>query len=320
MEIKLANPRGFCAGVDRAIDIVERALTLFGAPVYVRHEVVHNRFVVDDLRARGAIFVEELDEIPDDVICIFSAHGVSQAVRQEAANRQLKVFDATCPLVTKVHFEVTKYSQDGMDCILIGHAGHPEVEGTMGQFDDSNGGKIYLVEDVSDVEKLEVRNSSQLAYVTQTTLSMDDTASVIDALRCKFPDIQGPRKDDICYATQNRQDAVKQLSIETDVVLVVGSKASSNSNRLKELAERCGCEAHLIDGPGDIIPEWFAKAKTIGVTAGASAPELLVQGVVSRLVDLGAKAPQEMSGVEENIRFSLPKELRPPRNNAATGA
>ncbi len=320
MEIKLANPRGFCAGVDRAIDIVERALTLFGAPVYVRHEVVHNKFVVDDLRARGAIFVEELNEIPDDVICIFSAHGVSQAVRKEAANRQLKVFDATCPLVTKVHFEVTKYSQDGMDCVLIGHAGHPEVEGTMGQFDDSNGGKMYLVEDVSDVENLEVRHPSRLAYVTQTTLSMDDTASVIDALRRKFPDIQGPRKDDICYATQNRQDAVKQLSIETDVVLVVGSKASSNSNRLKELAERCGCEAHLIDGPEDINPKWLVKAKTIGITAGASAPELLVQGVVSRLVDLGAKAPQEMSGVEENIRFSLPKELRPPRNNVATGA
>ncbi|MDA8646256.1 4-hydroxy-3-methylbut-2-enyl diphosphate reductase [Porticoccaceae bacterium] len=320
MEIKLANPRGFCAGVDRAIDIVERALTLFGAPVYVRHEVVHNKFVVDDLRSRGAIFVEQLDEIPDGVICIFSAHGVSQAVRQEASNRQLKVFDATCPLVTKVHFEVTKYSQDGLDCILIGHAGHPEVEGTMGQFDDSNGGQIYLVEDVSDVENLEVRNSSQLAYVTQTTLSMDDTASVIDALRRKFPDIQGPRKDDICYATQNRQDAVKQLSIESDIVLVVGSKASSNSNRLKELAERCGCKAYLIDGPEDVIPEWFATARTIGVTAGASAPELLVQGVVSRLVDLGAKAPQEMRGVEEKIRFSLPKELRPPRTSAAPGA
>lgn len=320
MEIKLANPRGFCAGVDRAIDIVERALTLFGAPVYVRHEVVHNKFVVDDLRSRGAIFVEQLDEIPDGVICIFSAHGVSQAVRQEASNRQLKVFDATCPLVTKVHFEVTKYSQDGLDCILIGHAGHPEVEGTMGQFDDSNGGQIYLVEDVSDVENLEVRNSSQLAYVTQTTLSMDDTASVIDALRRKFPDIQGPRKDDICYATQNRQDAVKQLSIESDIVLVVGSKASSNSNRLRELAERCGCKAYLIDGPEDVIPEWFATARTIGVTAGASAPELLVQGVVSRLVDLGAKAPQEMRGVEEKIRFSLPKELRPPRTSAAPGA
>ena len=319
MEIKLANPRGFCAGVDRAIDIVERALTLFGAPVYVRHEVVHNKFVVDDLRSRGAIFVEQLDEIPDGVICIFSAHGVSQAVRQEASNRQLKVFDATCPLVTKVHFEVTKYSQDGLDCILIGHAGHPEVEGTMGQFDDSNGGQIYLVEDVSDVENLEVRNSSQLAYVTQTTLSMDDTASVIDALRRKFPDIQGPRKDDICYATQNRQDAVKQLSIESDIVLVVGSKASSNSNRLKELAERCGCKAYLIDGPEDVIPEWFATARTIGVTAGASAPELLVQGVVSRLVDLGAKAPQEMRGVEEKIRFSLPKELRPPRTSATPG-
>jgi 4-hydroxy-3-methylbut-2-enyl diphosphate reductase len=299
---------------------VERALTLFGAPVYVRHEVVHNKFVVDDLRSRGAIFVEQLDEIPDGVICIFSAHGVSQAVRQEASNRQLKVFDATCPLVTKVHFEVTKYSQDGLDCILIGHAGHPEVEGTMGQFDDSNGGQIYLVEDVSDVENLEVRNPSHLAYVTQTTLSMDDTASVIDALRRKFPDIQGPRKDDICYATQNRQDAVKQLSIESDIVLVVGSKASSNSNRLRELAERCGCKAYLIDGPEDVIPEWFATARTIGVTAGASAPELLVQGVVSRLVDLGAKAPQEMRGVEEKIRFSLPKELRPPRTSAAPGA
>jgi 4-hydroxy-3-methylbut-2-enyl diphosphate reductase len=219
-----------------------------------------------------------------------------------------------------VHFEVTKYSQDGLDCILIGHAGHPEVEGTMGQFDDSNGGQIYLVEDVSDVENLEVRNPSHLAYVTQTTLSMDDTASVIDALRRKFPDIQGPRKDDICYATQNRQDAVKQLSIESDIVLVVGSKASSNSNRLKELAERCGCKAYLIDGPEDVIPEWFATARTIGVTAGASAPELLVQGVVSRLVDLGAKAPQEMRGVEEKIRFSLPKELRPPRTSAAPGA
>ncbi|MDA7589869.1 4-hydroxy-3-methylbut-2-enyl diphosphate reductase, partial [Porticoccaceae bacterium] len=279
MDIKLANPRGFCAGVDRAIDIVDRALDMFGAPVYVRHEVVHNKFVVDNLRARGAIFVEEVNEIPDDVICIFSAHGVSQAVRQEADNRKLKVFDATCPLVTKVHFEVTKYSRDGMDCILIGHAGHPEVEGTMGQFDVAKGGSIHLVEDEHDVLKLEVNDPSNLAYVTQTTLSMDDTSVVIDALRQRFPEIQGPRKDDICYATQNRQDAVKQLAIECDVVLVVGSVASSNSNRLKELAERCGCKSYLIDGPDDINAQWLNGARALGVTAGASAPEVLVQGV-----------------------------------------
>lgn len=312
MDIKLANPRGFCAGVDRAIDIVDRALVLFGAPIYVRHEVVHNKFVVDKLRSRGAIFVEELNEVPDDVIVIFSAHGVSQSVRKEAEDRSLKVFDATCPLVTKVHFEVIKYSTDGIDCVLIGHAGHPEVEGTMGQFDKLQGGAIHLVEDQNDVLALEVRNPSKLAYVTQTTLSMDDTAGVIEALRLRFPDIQGPRKDDICYATQNRQDAVKQLAIESDVVLVVGSVASSNSNRLKELAERCGCAAYLIDGPEDIDPLWFDGARTVGVTAGASAPEVLVQGVVTQLVSFGATPPQELKGVEENVSFSLPKELRPP--------
>jgi 4-hydroxy-3-methylbut-2-enyl diphosphate reductase len=311
MDIKLANPRGFCAGVDRAIDIVDRALEMFGAPIYVRHEVVHNKFVVDDLRDRGAIFIDELDEIPDDVIVIFSAHGVSQAVQNEAKRRQLKVFDATCPLVTKVHLEVTKYSGDGMDCVLIGHAGHPEVEGTMGQYMGGElGGTIYLVENEKDVMALEVKDPSKLAYVTQTTLSMDDTALVIDALRQKFPLIQGPRKDDICYATQNRQDAVKQLAIETDLVLVVGSVASSNSNRLRELAERCGCRAYLIDGPQDIESNWLQQTQSIGVTAGASAPEVLVQDVINRLVELGAKPPQELDGVVENIHFSLPKELR----------
>lgn len=311
MDIKLANPRGFCAGVDRAIDIVDRALEIFGAPIYVRHEVVHNKFVVDDLRARGAIFIDELDEIPDNVIVIFSAHGVSQAVQNEAKRRQLKVFDATCPLVTKVHLEVTKYSGDGMECVLIGHAGHPEVEGTMGQYLSGElGGTIYLVENEKDVMALEVKDPSKLAYVTQTTLSMDDTALVIDALRQKFPLIQGPRKDDICYATQNRQDAVKQLAIETDLVLVVGSVASSNSNRLRELAERCGCRAYLIDGPQDIESNWLQQTQSIGVTAGASAPEVLVQDVINRLVELGAKPPQELDGVVENIHFSLPKELR----------
>jgi 4-hydroxy-3-methylbut-2-enyl diphosphate reductase len=310
MDIKLANPRGFCAGVDRAIDIVDRALDLFGAPIYVRHEVVHNKFVVDKLRRRGAVFVDELDEIPDDVIVIFSAHGVSQAVQAEAAERNLKVFDATCPLVTKVHIEVTKYAGDGMECVLIGHAGHPEVEGTMGQYDLSTGGKIYLVESEANVLELKVNDPANLAFVTQTTLSMDDTALVIDALRKKFPLIRGPRKDDICYATQNRQDAVKQLAIESDLVLVVGSVASSNSNRLRELAERCGCQAHLIDGPQDIQPAWLQNIGAIGLTAGASAPEVLVQYVISRLVELGAKPPQELAGVEENISFSLPKELR----------
>lgn len=310
MEIKLANPRGFCAGVDRAIDIVNLALDQFGAPVYVRHEVVHNKFVVDQLRERGAVFVDEIDEIPDNVVVIFSAHGVSQKVQKEAISRQLKVFDATCPLVTKVHLEVSKFSADGKECILIGHEGHPEVEGTMGQYDHSAGGDIYLVEDEQDVLNLEVRSPDSLAFVTQTTLSMDDTSKVIDALHKKFPSIEGPRKDDICYATQNRQDAVKQLALEADVVLVVGSTASSNSNRLRELAERCGCDAYLIDGAEDINKQWINHAKSIGVTAGASAPEILVSGVIQRLVELGAKPPEELDGVTETVSFSLPRELR----------
>ncbi|ABD81823.1 4-hydroxy-3-methylbut-2-enyl diphosphate reductase [Saccharophagus degradans] len=310
MEIKLANPRGFCAGVDRAIDIVNRALDVFGAPIYVRHEVVHNKFVVERLKERGAIFVDELEAVPDDVIVIFSAHGVSQAVRQEADRRGLKVFDATCPLVTKVHMEVAKYSNDGCECVLIGHEGHPEVEGTMGQYDTANGGAIYLVEDESDVEQLEVRDPTRLSYVTQTTLSMDDTARVIDSLRAKFPHITGPRKDDICYATQNRQDAVKQLALECDLVLVVGSPNSSNSNRLRELAERCGTAAYLIDGPEDLDKSWFANCKNIGITAGASAPEVLVRDVIEGLKAIGASAPVELQGQEENISFSLPKELR----------
>ena len=310
VEIKLANPRGFCAGVDRAIDIVNRALDVFGAPIYVRHEVVHNKFVVEDLRSRGAIFVDELEEVPDDTIVIFSAHGVSQAVRKEADGRQLKVFDATCPLVTKVHIEVARYSRSGTECILIGHQGHPEVEGTMGQYDNANGGRIYLVEDEQNVADLVVGDPSNLAYVTQTTLSMDDTARVIDALRAKFPHIQGPKKDDICYATTNRQDAVKQLALECDLVLVVGSVNSSNSNRLRELAERCGAEAYLIDAAEDISPDWLVAKRSIGVTAGASAPEVLVRQVIQRLEALGAHAPVEMSGAVETIAFSLPKELR----------
>ena len=310
MEIKLANPRGFCAGVDRAIEIVDRALVLFGAPIYVRHEVVHNKYVVENLRRRGAIFIEELSEVPDDVVLIFSAHGVSRAVQQEAHNRPLKVFDATCPLVTKVHLEVSKFSRDGMECVLIGHAGHPEVEGTMGQYDRSAGGQIYLVENPQDVENLLVEDPSNLAFVTQTTLSMDDTALVIDALRDRFPSIVGPRKDDICYATQNRQDAVRQLAMESDVILVVGSMASSNSNRLRELAERCGCRAYLIDGADDIDVDWLQDVTTIGVTAGASAPEVLVENVVAKLVELGASRPRELQGVVESIEFSLPRELR----------
>lgn len=310
MQIKLANPRGFCAGVDRAIDIVNRALDVFGAPIYVRHEVVHNKFVVDNLRDRGAVFVDELDEIPDDVIVIFSAHGVSQAVRNEAKARGLRVFDATCPLVTKVHMEVVRFSQQGHECVLIGHQGHPEVIGTMGQYDDSEGGKIYLVEDEQQAAQLVVENPQALSYVTQTTLSMDDTAKVIDALRQRFPQIQGPRKDDICYATQNRQDAVKQLAGDCDLLLVVGSPNSSNSNRLSELAQRMGTESYLIDNADDIEPQWLDQKQAIGVTAGASAPEVLVQQVISRLQDLGAQAPQEMQGREENITFTLPKELR----------
>ncbi|WP_462381196.1 4-hydroxy-3-methylbut-2-enyl diphosphate reductase [Pseudomonas sp. Marseille-QA0892] len=310
MQIKLANPRGFCAGVDRAIEIVNRALEVFHPPIYVRHEVVHNKFVVEDLRSRGAVFVEELDQVPDDTIVIFSAHGVSQAVRKEADRRGLKVFDATCPLVTKVHMEVTRYSRDGRECILIGHEGHPEVEGTMGQYDTANGGAIYLVEDEQDVRALSVRNPENLAFVTQTTLSMDDTSKVIDALREKFPSIGGPRKDDICYATQNRQDAVKQLASESDVVLVVGSPNSSNSNRLRELAERLGTPAYLIDGAEDLKKGWFEGVTTIGVTAGASAPDVLVREVISQLREWGATGAEELDGRPENITFSMPKELR----------
>lgn len=310
MHIKLANPRGFCAGVDRAIEIVNRALEVFGPPIYVRHEVVHNKFVVEDLRARGAVFVEELDQVPDDVIVIFSAHGVSKAVRDEAANRGLKVFDATCPLVTKVHMEVVRYSREGRECILIGHEGHPEVEGTMGQYDASNGGAIYLVEDEADVAELQVRDPQNLAFVTQTTLSMDDTSKVIDALRARFPAIGGPRKDDICYATQNRQDAVKQLASECDVLLVVGSPNSSNSNRLRELAERMGTPAYLIDGAEDLKSEWFDGVAGVGITAGASAPEILVRGVVEQLRAWGAEGECELEGRPENVTFSMPKELR----------
>ncbi len=310
MQITLANPRGFCAGVDRAIEIVNRALEVFGPPIYVRHEVVHNKFVVEDLRARGAVFVEDLDQVPDEVIVIFSAHGVSQAVRDEAERRGLKVFDATCPLVTKVHMEVARYSRDGQECILIGHAGHPEVEGTMGQYDARNGGAIYLVEDEADVARLEVRNPAALSYVTQTTLSMDDTARVIDALRSKFPAIQGPRKSDICYATQNRQDAVKQLAEDCELLLVVGSPNSSNSNRLRELAERMGTTAYLIDGAEDLQRAWFDGVGRVGITAGASAPEVLVQGVIAQLQAWGAEALVELEGRAENITFSMPKELR----------
>ena len=310
MEIQLANPRGFCAGVDRAIDIVNRALEVFGAPIYVRHEVVHNKFVVEDLRERGAIFVDELVEVPDDCIVIFSAHGVSQAVRTEAVNRGLKVFDATCPLVTKVHIEVARYSADGRECVLIGHRGHPEVEGTMGQYDNSGGGEIYLVEDEQQAASLQVINPQNLSYVTQTTLSMDDTARVIDTLREHFPQIQGPRKDDICYATQNRQDAVKQLAASCDLMLVVGSPNSSNSNRLRELAERMGAEAHLLDGAEDIDSAWLDGKTRIGVTAGASAPEILVQEVIDGLCALGADLPVEVAGRSENVTFSLPRELR----------
>jgi 4-hydroxy-3-methylbut-2-enyl diphosphate reductase len=310
MEIQLANPRGFCAGVDRAIDIVNRALEVFGAPIYVRHEVVHNKFVVEDLRARGAIFVDELGEVPDDCIVIFSAHGVSQAVQREAAKRALKVFDATCPLVTKVHVEVASHSIEGRECVLIGHRGHPEVEGTMGQYDRSAGGDIYLVEDEKQASELIVKDPDNLSFVTQTTLSMDDTARVIDALRDRFPGIHGPRKDDICYATQNRQDAVKQLSKNCDLVLVVGSPNSSNSNRLRELAERMGAEAYLLDGVEDIDPLWLQGKSRIGVTAGASAPENLVREVVEGLCSLGADAPIEIEGRPEHITFSVPKELR----------
>jgi len=308
-EVLLANPRGFCAGVDRAIDIVERALELFGAPIYVRHEVVHNKFVVDGLRDKGAVFVEELNEVPDDATVIFSAHGVSQAVRKEADKRNLKVFDATCPLVTKVHMEVSRYSKSGHECILIGHVGHPEVEGTMGQFDESNGGHMYLIEDIDDVNDLVINDPDHLSYVTQTTLSMDDTAGVIDALRKRFPNIHGPKKDDICYATQNRQDAVKNLAKESDLVLVVGSPNSSNSNRLKEVAERIGTEAYLIDNETEIKPGWLNGKEKIGLTAGASAPAELVENVIEKLREWGVKTITNQNGKEENIVFSLPKDL-----------
>ncbi len=316
LHINLANPRGFCAGVDRAIDIVNRALDLFGPPIYVRHEVVHNKTVVESLSKRGAIFVDELSDVPvknekgESSIVIFSAHGVSQKVREEADQLGLRVFDATCPLVTKVHLEVIKYSQAGQECILIGHAFHPEVEGTMGQYDDSNGGMIYLVESEKDVKDLVVRDENNLAYVTQTTLSMDDTSRIIDALQERFPAISGPRKKDICYATQNRQDSVKQLALENDLVLVVGSPNSSNSNRLRELAERMGSESYLIDHAREIKEQWFEGKQSIGITAGASAPEILVKEVIDRLRELGGHEPEEIQGVEENIVFSMPRELK----------
>jgi len=310
MQIRLANPRGFCAGVDRAIDIVNRALDVFGPPVYVRHEVVHNRYVVDGLRERGAVFVDELEEVPDDAIVIFSAHGVSKAVQDEAEQRALQVFDATCPLVTKVHMEVIRYAQEGREAILIGHQGHPEVEGTMGQYDTSKGGRMYLVEDEADVARLEVTDPDNLAFVTQTTLSVDDTARIIDALRQRFPNILGPKREDICYATTNRQDAVRQLALECQLVLVVGSANSSNSNRLRELAERCGTPAHLLDDPAMIDPAWLKGKKAVGVTAGASAPEELVHQVIARLRELGGEDAHEIPGREENIRFSMPRALR----------
>ena len=309
MQIMLANPRGFCAGVDRAIDIVQRALELFGAPIYVRHEVVHNRFVVDGLREKGAVFVDQLHEVPEGATVIFSAHGVSQAVRREAASRDLRVFDATCPLVTKVHMEVSRYAADGREVVLIGHEGHPEVEGTMGQFEAESGGRMYLVETPEDVEALEVEDASRLSFVTQTTLSMDDAARVIDALRRKFPDITGPRKDDICYATQNRQDAVRLLATQVGVMVVVGSRNSSNSNRLRELAESQGARAYLVDGPDDLDRAWFDGVERVGVTAGASAPEVLVRRVVERLAEWGGHEAEEVAGRPENVVFSLPKDL-----------
>jgi 4-hydroxy-3-methylbut-2-enyl diphosphate reductase len=310
MQVLLANPRGFCAGVDRAIDIVERALEFFGAPIYVRHEVVHNTHVVERLRARGAVFVEELAEVPGGSTVIFSAHGVSSAVEEEARARQLTVFNATCPLVTKVHMEVQRYAREGRDVLLIGHAGHPEVEGTMGRFDAGGGGRIHLVQNLADVSRLTVRDPERLAFVTQTTLSMDDTAEIVAALRARFPRLATPRREDICYATQNRQDAVKKLLEQCDVLLVVGSRTSSNSNRLRELAERAGIPGYLIDGPEELRPEWFAGKRAVGVTAGASAPELLVQQVVAQLVAWGAAAPAEVAGREETVYFALPRELR----------
>ena len=311
MQILLANPRGFCAGVDRAIEIVERAIELFGAPIYVRHEVVHNRYVVDQLRNAGAVFVDELNDVPDDSHVIFSAHGVSKAVQDEAKRRGLKVFDATCPLVTKVHMEVTRYAREAREVVLIGHEGHPEVEGTMGQFDESFGGRIYLVETPEDVEKLAVKDESRLAFVTQTTLSVDDTQKVVDVLKRRFPSLSAPRKEDICYATQNRQDAVKRLVNQCDVVLVVGSPSSSNSNRLREIAEKSGIPGYLIDGPEDLRKEWFIGKNKVGLTAGASAPEVLVQRVVAQIGEWGGEVPVETEGQIERVMFSLPRELRP---------
>ncbi|AQS37537.1 4-hydroxy-3-methylbut-2-enyl diphosphate reductase [Shewanella psychrophila] len=309
LQIKLANPRGFCAGVDRAISIVERALELFSPPIYVRHEVVHNRYVVENLKARGAVFVEELDQVPDDSIVIFSAHGVSQAVRAEAKRRSLKVFDATCPLVTKVHLQVTRASRKGVECILIGHAGHPEVEGTMGQYDNPEGG-VLLVESPADVESLVVKNADNLCFVTQTTLSMDDTAGVIAALQKRFPSIEGPRKDDICYATQNRQDAVRNVADDVDLFIVVGSKNSSNSNRLRELAQKRGTEAYLVDNADDINSAWFTNVTKVAVTAGASAPEVLVKQVIDAIAELAPSVITEVEGRKEDTVFAVPAELR----------
>ena len=311
MDILLANPRGFCAGVDRAIEIVKRAIESLGAPIYVRHEVVHNRFVVEDLKSRGAVFVEELDEVPEGGTVIFSAHGVSQAVRADAASRGLRVFDATCPLVTKVHIEVLRHCRAGRDVILIGHEGHPEVEGTMGQWRPEVGqGRIYLVEDVEDALSLDISQPENLAYTTQTTLSVDETRDVVAALQQRFPFLQGPKHDDICYATQNRQDAVRELAAECDLVLVVGSVNSSNSNRLRELAEKQGATAYLVDGAEHIDPAWVQGKRSVGVTAGASAPEVLVQGVIARLQALGGGTVRELHGEPEDMVFALPKELR----------
>jgi len=312
MDVLLANPRGFCAGVDRAIEIVDRAITIFGAPIYVRHEVVHNKYVVDCLRDKGAVFIEDLKDVPQGATLIFSAHGVSQAVRAEAKQRNFKVFDATCPLVTKVHMEVSRFSDTGQECILIGHQGHPEVEGTMGQFDSKHGGDIYLVETITDVDKLKINDPDNLAYFTQTTLSMDDTAEIIEALRNKFPKIQGPKKDDICYATQNRQDAVKDLVANCDVLFVVGSPNSSNSNRLREVADRLNIPAYLIDNETEIERDWLQGKEKVGLTAGASAPEVLVERVLQRLKDWGVVDENiiQNQGVKETVVFSLPKELK----------
>jgi 4-hydroxy-3-methylbut-2-enyl diphosphate reductase len=311
MRIILANPRGFCAGVDRAIEIVERALEALEPPIYVRHEVVHNRYVVDGLTRKGAVFVDELDEVPDHATVIFSAHGVSRTVREEASRRGLRVFDATCPLVTKVHVEVAKYQKEGRECVLIGHAGHPEVEGTLGQYDAgaARGGRMYLVESPEDVQALKVKDPERLSFVTQTTLSMDDTAEVIDALRARFPSIRGPKNDDICYATQNRQDAVRDLATDCDVMIVVGSPNSSNSNRLREVATKLGTAGYLVDSAEELDRAWFEGARAVGVTAGASAPDILVQGVIARLQQWGGTVAEERRGREENVVFSLPRDL-----------